>query len=392
MNCLSSKRKFKNKKPVWTDPDDETAHDDTISEVEDCKAVGQSDDSTDEEDSDDCDIYVNDVRSKKINLESNELIFKHQVHINSQRSYAGKVNQVQFHPKSRIALVTVSRGQADLFEIDGERNRYIQNIQLPRTLTPYCGFVNDGDSIMITSERYAGDFYIFDVMSNKINTHKLNIGRNPKVITDFTAKGKHIACRKEGNSEVLILNNKSYEIESTIKLNEAAKVIRFTNDWDLITAGENASTYVWDLRKTSICKNKFIDEGTIHITSLDLSVRSRQLAIGSDSGMVNIYELKQCLEKRFPKPLKTLSNLKSDIDILKYNPTGELLLMGASAEQKGFRLINSHSGKVYRNFPVQGKRYDHLMSADYSPLGGYLALGCSTGRAQLVRLPYYKSY
>lgn len=395
MNCLAQKRKFKNKKPVWTDPDDPAEKDDVVdSDLEERTSKRLHDDtsSTSEDDDDDCDIYASDVRSRKISLETKELKFKHLVHINSQRAFTGVVKQVQFHPKSKVALVTLSKNQVDLFEVDGERNKYIQNIKIPRTNNPFCAFTNDGDSIMIASERYGGTFFVYDMMSSQTKTYPLRIGRKMQSFTDFSVHGQHIACRKEGSSEVLILNSKTYEIESSMKINEAVKVVRFTGDGDIMIAGENAATYIWDLRKTSLCKNRFIDEGTVHITSMDISKNSQQVAIGSDSGMVNIYEYTNCLKDRFPTPIKTFSNLSKDIDLLKYNPSGELLLMSSSTEMKGFRLIHALSGSVYKNFPVPGKRYDHLLSADFSPLGGYMALGCSNGRAQLVRIPYYRSY
>lgn len=399
MNCLSQRKKFKAKQPAWLDPDDPkhaNIEESPIDDKEPEKSNGsESSDLSEDDDDDDDDneLYATDVRSKKYNLESKELRYKHLTNLNNERSYKGAVQQVQFHPKSKIALVSVSYGQADLFEVDGERNRYLQRIKLPRTQTPFCSFTPDGNSIVISSEQYKGKFYSYDLNSSSIDSYSLRSGKDPKDVSDFIIHDNYMACRKEGSPEVFFLNSKSYENAFTLKINQPARAIRFTTkDNKVFVAGDNGAVYIWDLRKTSLCQHKFQDEGSVHTTSMALSETSLLLSLGSDCGIVNTYELNDCMDKKFPTPIKTFSNLKSKIDLLDYNHSGELLLMGSKADQGAFRLVHSHSGTVYRNFPSQKKKYGHLLSSAFSPLSGYLGLGCSTGRAFLCRIPYYKTY
>lgn len=390
MNCLAQRKRFKNKQPVWNDINDSAK--DEISEPKDI-IDEQVDEDPDSEDDDAYDMYANDVRSKKLTLGSNELQFKHLTNINNDRSYSGAIKQVKFHPKSKIALVSLSYGEADLYEVDGERNKYIQNIKLPRTRTPFCAFKPDGDSIVISSETYKGSFFAYDMISGHLNKYALKVGIDAKDMTDFTLSNNYMACRKEGKNEVIGLSSKTFENTFSIKINEPVRVVKFnSNESEIYIAGENAQTYVWDLRKTSICKHKFQDEGSVHTTSFAISETSNLISVGSDSGFVNTYELEQCMTKKFPSPVKTFNNLKTSIDILEFNKTGELLLVGSSEATGGFRMIHTHSGVIYKNFPVSGKKYGHLLSADFSPLSGYLSLGCSSGRAHLCRIPYYKSY
>ena len=44
------------------------------------------------------------------------------------------------------------------------------------------------------------------------------------------------------------------------------------------------------------------------------------LCFSSDSGVVNIYDMR-CFEDEFPKPIKTIMNLTTKIDKLKFNNT-----------------------------------------------------------------------
>lgn len=393
MNCLSHRKKFKNKNPVWSDPDEVKGADGTIYITEeDLQSDHDEASGSSSSDDDDLDMYANDVRSKKINLETKNLQFKHLVNLNNERSYKGAVGQVQFHPKSKIGLVGLKTGQIDLYEVDGEKNRYLQNIDIPYARNPCCSFMPDGNSIVISSVYLKGTFYSYDMVSASVKQYKLQVGRDFKELTDFKISGDHMACRKENSPVINVLSSKTFENTFSVKLNEPARAIQFTDNNEMFVVGDNARVYLWDLRKTSLCKHKFQDDGSVHATSLAISDASNSLSIGSDSGIVNSYELDKCKKERFPIPIKTYKNLKKPVDILRYNSTGELLLIGSSAEQKAFRMVHSHSGLVYKNFPVERKQYGTLLDADFSALGGYLALGCTTGRAQLIRIPYYKSY
>lgn len=391
MNCLAQTKKFKNKHPAWSDPNDKKkSHAEIAKPTEDEDQPQPGEDGS--SDDDDFDMYANDVRSKKFTLETKVLRYKHLLDINNDRSFTGGVQQVQFNPKSKMALVALRSGQVDLFEIDGERNRYIQNIKLPRTKEPFCSFKPDGNSIVICSGSYKGTFFTYDMISGEVKSYFAKVGLDSKIVTDFAIHGDYMACRKEGSQEINVLSSKTYENTFSVKLNEPAIAIQFKGTNEMYVAGENAHVYVWDLRKTSLCKHKFQDDGSVHSASLAVSESSNLLSVGSDSGTVNSYELDQCMLSKFPLPVRTYSNLKTKVDILRYNASGELLLMASREDNNAFRLVHSHSGIVYKNFPVPGKKYGHLLSGDFSPLGGYLALGCSSGRAHLCRIPYYSSY
>lgn len=414
MDCLRKTKKFKNKHPVWSDapppekePVIEASEDeekpeqgnDQNKEPQQGSSGSEDDnrlesDSSSSDDEDDDDMYAGDVRSDRINLETKTLQFKHLTNVNNDKP--GGVRLVQFHSESKVALVAGRRGYEgfiDLFEVDGERNRYLQGIQLPKARQqPFCSFTPTGNKIVISSESYKQTFFTYDMISTKKQEYTLRVGRELKDMTDFVIQGDFMACRKEGSNDIYILSSKTYEISYTIRLNEPAKAIHFTDDSELFIAGENAKVYIWDLRKTSICKHTFLDEGTVHTTSMSISQATNLLSLGSDTGIVNSYDLSTCRKEKSPTPIRSFSNLKSPVSITRYNNSGELLLFGSKDDRKAFKLAHSLSGIVYKNFPAQTKDYGHLLSADFSPLSGYLMLGCSTGRAYLCRLPYFKSY
>lgn len=410
MDCLRKTKKFKNKHPVWSEapPEEdnlviEVSDDEKEDEEQNLGSQDKLSDSKDEnwsgsesssDDDDDDDMYAGDVRSDRISLETKTLQFKHLTNVNNEKP--GGVKLVQFHPKSKVALVAGRRGREgfiDLFEVDGERNRYLQGIQLPKTRQqPFCSFTPAGNTIVISSESYKQTFFTYDMVSAKKQDYTLRVGRDLKDMTDFVINQDYMACRMEGSNDIYILSSKTYEIIYSIRLNEPARAIQFTDDNEVFIAGENAKVYIWDLKKTSTCKHTFLDEGTVHITSMSISQTSNLLSLGSDTGIVNSYDFSTCQKDKFPTPIRSFANLKTSVDLARYNNSGELLLFGSKIDRKAFKLAHSLSGIVYKNFPAQTKDYGHLVSADFSPLSGYLMLGCSTGRAYLCRLPYFKSY
>ena len=81
--------------------------------------------------------------------------------------------------------------------------------------------------------------------------------------------------------------------------------------------------YVWDLGARD-CVRRFVDEGCIRGTSLAISPNNRYLATGSDSGVVNLYDRREVVNKGVgganPKPLKTFLNLTTSVEGKKNRP------------------------------------------------------------------------
>jgi len=148
-------------------------------------------------------VVAGDIRSKKASLDGKNLKFKHVVH--------GSVKWVLFHPNSKLALATLFKNQPDFFELDGGRNRRIQNIKIPYTNKPFCSYKPDGNHIKISSENYRGNFYSYDMVSGAIRKHALKVGKDSKDITDFVIHADYVACRYEGNSEIIVISSKTYE-------------------------------------------------------------------------------------------------------------------------------------------------------------------------------------
>lgn len=388
-DCLRIHSRKRNKQPAWLDSADKEQD---VEEREPTR-LEALESGSESEDEDDIDMYANDVRSRKDSLEVKDLRFKHLSDINSSRKMKhDSVRDVSFHPTSKMAMVTLNKGRIDLFEVDGERNSHIHRIKTPYAHRQNAKFKPDGKGIVIASENDKGKFYSYDMYKSKSIGHWLRIGDDLKQIADFELSEEYMLVKEKGGRDILVLSPRTYEILFSISTNDPVEKFKFLSDQEIVVAGENNRVYIYDLKNFSRCKHKFQDQGTLHISSLALSGPSNLLSIGSDAGIVNTYNLSNCLETISPQPIFSHANLSTKVGILEYNHSGELLLMASGASHGAFRLIHSYSGKVYRNFPAKDHKYGHPAGVDFSPKGGYLGLGCTNGQANLIRIPFYKQY
>ena len=96
----------------------------------------------------------------------------------------------------------------------------------------------------------------------------------------------------------------------------------------------------------------FADSGSYNSTCVSLSPNGKYLATGSYSGIVNIYDLKSNdrLEEG-QKPLKSVSNLTTSINLVEFNHNEEILAFGSKWKKNGMRMVHLDSLSTFENFP-----------------------------------------
>ncbi|XP_071043072.1 U3 small nucleolar RNA-associated protein 18 homolog [Parasteatoda tepidariorum] len=303
------------------------------------------------------------------------------------------VKSVEFHPSSRVALVTGTNGIANLFQVDGKLNSKIQSIYLESFPIHTAHFTTDGNEIIAGSNMY-GFFYSYDMYLGKVVRIPNQKGMEQQNIRRFqmSPDGKYIAIHgRYGN--IHLVTTKTKEWIGSLKMNGEVVAITFSNDGSkLYSHGDCGEVYIWDLN-TRKCILKFTDEGCITGTAINISPNNQFLATGSDSGIVNIYDC-ATLNTSSPSPVKVIKNLTTEITALKFNVTTEVLAMGSSYKIGATRLVHVPSLSVFSNFPAREdyKGIKNVNSLDISPNSGFLAMGNNTGNALLYRLKHYKNY
>jgi len=355
---------------------------------------------TKEEDSDDeffqetTDLF--DKGTKSARLKSKTLAFKMITDMNAATRNEGiHIESVDFHPTSTVGLVAGGNGTTTIMQIDGKTNPKIQTVHFEDFPLSTAKFSTNGEEVIVGSGRKTC-FYSYDMIAGKIIKtaicRKRMNGDHTTGLFVLSPDGKLIALRGN-NGSIFLFNAKSKEHIGYLQMNDNCRGLAFSKSGQkLYSHGDGGEVYIWDVNSRR-CESKFADEGCISGRSLALN--SNYLATGSSEGVVNIYNINSIsgLRNGNPKPEKTLLNLTTAINELRFNPSGEILAF-SSIKSREVRLAHFPSMSVFENFPDPTKNLHKAKTIAFSPGGGYMAMprGDKQGSACLYRLKHYEDY
>jgi U3 small nucleolar RNA-associated protein 18 len=134
-------------------------------------------------------------------------------------------------------------------------------------------------------------------------------------------------------------------------------------------------------------------DGTI---TSSLAASSSNLAVGSESGVVNLYSEHQHQfegsvlgSSRIKSPLKSIMNLHTSSDFVRFNSDGQILAMSSQRETQGLKLLHVPSKTVFANWPTSKTPLGYVWSTDFSPHSRFLAVGNDKGKCLLYKLKHY---
>lgn len=175
----------------------------------------------------------------------------------------------------------------------------------------------------------------------------------------------------------------------------------------LIVTNTYGEIWEFDLNQNGKIIKRWKDNGGVGITSIQVGggtnsnhllsteqVRSnRWLAIGSESGFVNVYErngnggMKD--DSANPKPVATLDQLTTTISTLQFSPDGQMLCMASRAVKDALRLVHLPTFSVFKNWPTSGTPLGKVTSVAFSSHGEMIAVGNEQGKVRLWKLNHY---
>lgn len=132
------------------------------------------------------------------------------------------------------------------------------------------------------------------------------------------------------------------------------------------------------------------DNGGVGITKIKLGgPKSRWLAIGSNNGLVNIYDRTRFVEGTPFVPVRCVQNLVTTISSLAFTSDGQLLCVALRGKRDALRIVHLPSCTVYSNWPTSGTPLGKVTAAQFSPNNKMLAVGNEAGKVTLWRLEHY---
>lgn len=333
---------------------------------------------------------------------------------------ASILSSVRFHPNAQLLMTAGMDKMIRLFQIDGVTNTKVQGVwleDLPIHAAEWLPSPEQGKhsagEIVATGRR--SHFYSIDVESSKVTRIGSIRGRDEKSYESMQVSPAGNLIAILGNDgHTMLLDARTKMLVGTLKQNGSVRGASFSSDGaTLLTTGDEGTVYGWDVHSRK-CVFKHADHGSISNTALAVAPSSDGrnegfYACGADSGVVNLYNRSQLSDRLSssaaassaaarmaaaasrapPAPLKSIMNLTTPIDLLRFNHDSSLLLMASRRKKDACKLVHVQSGTVFANWPTSSTPLHYLTSVDFSPNSGLMALGNDRGRVLLYRLTHY---
>jgi U3 small nucleolar RNA-associated protein 18 len=164
----------------------------------------------------------------------------------------------------------------------------------------------------------------------------------------------------------------------------------------LCVAGKNGEITEWSLEDRATIA-RWNDEGAVGTTTISLGGSlsdrpflggQRWIAIGSSSGIVNIYDRRPWSNPELsnipktPKPTRTLAQLTTPTSHLAFSPDGQLLVMASRWKSDALRLVHLPTCTVFKNWPTGKTPFGRVSAVAFGEIEGEttLLVGNEAGR------------
>lgn len=320
----------------------------------------------------------------------------------------GDVKSVAFHPSPAVSVMLSAGGdrRLKLYTVDGHTNPLLQTVHVPSLPISTASFHPSGSHVLLTGPRPF--FFNYDLQSgictksprglwgtfaSKVDNADHSLEKN-----SFSPDGRVLAVAgRRGYVYLVEWTTGSPQVVSSLKMNTGVRSLWWntkasvTEARELYTLGDNSEVYVWDVRSRN-CLRRWKDDGQYGATHITGSGQGDYLAIGSKSGIVNLYGSNVTSGNTTnTKPLKAFGNLTTAISCLDVNHNSEMMVMASSIKKDQLRLVHLASLSVFSNWPTSSSPLGKVTATAFSQGSEYLAIGNSRGRVLLYGLRHFWS-
>lgn len=346
------------------------------------------------------------------------------------------IQSLSFHPLKPLLLTGGYDKTLRIYHIDGKNNHLVTSLHLKNTPIQNCLFYvspNIGSSEQEQKIFTGGRrryMHSWDLNYNNVGNNTAKLDKISRLYgheatqrsfekfklghfyNEHTKEAHGIICLQGNNGWINILNSINGVWMFGCKIE--GLLVDFCIDYKpidkdrfqtiLIVTNTYGEIWEFDLTKGGKIIQKWKDDAAVGITTIQVGggtnsnhllstqrIRSnRWLAIGSESGFVNIYERANGSNKSNTfEPIITLDQLTTTISSLVFSPDGQMLCMASRAIKDALRIVHLPTGSVFKNWPTSGTPFGKVTSVTFSPHGEMLAVGNEQGKVRLWRLNHY---
>ena len=206
-----------------------------------------------------------------------------------------------------------------------------------------------------------------------------------------------VGSGRKGGGTINVLDANTCQWIAEVRVEGKGGVADF--DWwgdgeGLVLVGKGGEVVEWDGRERRIVA-RWTDEGAVGITVVALGGggagsqalgNDRWVAVGSSSGIVNIYDRRDWNAESMPlrpQPVRAFDQLTTPTSHLVFSPDGQLLCMTSRWKRDALRLIHLPSCTVYRNWPTSSTPLGRITAVAWSPTSKMMAVANEQGKIRL---------
>ncbi|KAK5144820.1 hypothetical protein LTR04_001463 [Oleoguttula sp. CCFEE 6159] len=291
-------------------------------------------------------------------------------------------------------------------------NPLLTSLHMKRTPLTTTAFHPQDDRIFLSARRRY--FHIWNLQSGIVEKVSRVYGHQYEQRSmerfKLSPDGKHLALlgsSRKGGGVINILDAYTLQWTSQARIESRGGIAEF--EWwgdgrGLCIAGKNGEVTEWNVEERRTLA-RWQDEGAVGTTVLALGGATgiskgpidedRWVAIGSSSGVVNIYDRRvwakskaspntdDSIVPKAPKPARTFDQLTTPISHLVFSPDGQILAMGSRWKKDALRLVHLPSCSAYRNWPTSGTPLGRITAVAFSKDSDLLAVANEQGKIRM---------
>ncbi|KAI1804071.1 Indigoidine synthase A like protein-domain-containing protein [Daldinia bambusicola] len=327
-------------------------------------------------------------------------------------THKDEVTSLAFHPKYPVLLSSSTSSVLFLHHIAPTAhptpNPLLTSVQVKQVPVRRAEFLYPvGDKIFFAGRRryiHSWDLPTGTIQkTNKVQGHRLEQRTWERF--KLSPCGQYlalIASTRKGGGIINILNANTMQWIAAARLDSRGGIADFSwwsNGHGLTILGRGGQVGEW-----SMATRRFLaiwnDEGSNGGTVMAMGGRDgpitlggdRWIAIGSNSGVMNIYD-RQALVlpssdeelevKERPEPTRRFMQLTTPVTVLTFSPDGQLLAFGSKHKKDALRLAHLPSCTVYRNWPTEQTPLGRISDVAFGRKSDMLAVGNDVGKIRL---------
>lgn len=279
------------------------------------------------------------------------------------------ISCIEFHRSGEMLLTASYDKSFRIFQIDGKKNALIHAAKIPDLPISCAKFNHSENQVVLSGPR--AYYYVYDLKSSSLVKISKVLGTHRVKSLDkfvISQDGKWLVFMVQGGY-LMVVCAKTNVWLGNLKMNGSVLGAHFSADSEyLFSVGTDGEIYKWNL-STMRCVHRQQDSGSIQTTAIAATLnKSRYIATGSTSGVVNIYE--DNAQVPFAMPVKSLMNLTTSISALKFNHDSQLLAIASTTSKDALKIVHLPTRTVYSNWPTANTPLHYVTCVEFSPNSG----------------------